>query len=59
MNSIVHKKHDLYSETVEKVALSSNDNKRIVMGNKIDTMAYGHYMGEMIDIYENIFGFKS
>ena len=28
------------------------------MGDKINTMAYGHYMEDMIQIYENIFGFK-
>ena len=58
MNLIRHRNHDLYTETTEKVALSSADDKRIVLGNKIDTLAYGHYMENMIDVYEEIFGFK-
>ena len=39
------------------IALSAKD-KRIILENKIDTLAYGHYMNEMINTYENIFGFK-
>ena len=58
MNLIRHRNHDLFSETIKKIALSSKDDKRIVFGNKIDTLAYGHYMEDMIDTYENIFGFK-
>ena len=58
MNLIRHRSHNLYTECIEKIALSSKDDKRIVLGNKIDTMAYGHYMEDMIPIYENIFGFK-
>ena len=58
MNLIRHRNHDLFSETNEKIALSSKDDKRIVFTNKIDTMAYGHYMENMIDTYENIFEFR-
>ena len=58
MNIIRHQGHDLFSESVETVALSPNDDKRIVLGNKMNTLAYGHYMEKMIDVYENIFGFK-
>ena len=58
MNLIRHRKHNLYTETSEKIALTSKDYKRIVFANKIDTMAYGHYMEDMIPTYENIFGFK-
>ena len=58
MNLIRHRNHELYTESIEKIALSSKDDKRIVCGNKIDTLAYGHYMSKMIDTYENIFGFK-
>ena len=38
--------------------MSAKDDKRIIMGNKIDTLAFGHYINEMIDTYENVFGFK-
>ena len=58
MNLIRHRNHDLFTETIEKVALSSDDDKRTIIGNKIDTMAYGHYIENMIDVYENIFGFR-
>lgn len=58
MNLINHKKHDLFTESIEKVALSFEDDKRIVMDNKIDTLVHGHYMEKMIPVYEDIFGFK-
>ena len=43
MNIFRHKNHNLYSETIKKVALSANDDKRIILKNKIDTLALGHY----------------
>ena len=43
MNLIRHRNHDLFTERIEKVSLSSNDDKRIILENKIDTLAYGHY----------------
>ena len=58
MNLIRHQNHELYTESVEKIALSAKDDKRIILENKIDTLAYGHYMNELIYTYENIFGFK-
>ena len=57
-NLIRHWNHELYTESVEKIALSSEDDKRIILENKIDTLAYGHYMNEMMGTFENIFGFK-
>ena len=39
MNVIRSHKHDIFSETVNKIALSADDDKRI----KISTLAYGHY----------------
>ena len=39
MNIIRSKNHDIYSMNVNKVALSSNDDKRIICSNKIDTLA--------------------
>ena len=55
---IRHRNHELYTEEIKKIALSSEDDKRIIMANKIDTLSHGHYMENMIPIYENIFGFK-
>ena len=43
MNVIRSHKHEIFSETVNKTALSANDDKRIIMGDKISTSAYGHY----------------
>ena len=42
MNVIRSHKHEIFSETVNKIALSANDDKRI-MEDKISTLAYGHY----------------
>ena len=39
MNIFRSQNHDVYSMTVNKVALSSNDDKRIICENKIDTLA--------------------
>ena len=39
MNIIRSKNHDIYSMTVNKVALSANDEKRLVCPNKIYTKA--------------------
>ena len=36
-------KHEIFSETVNKIALSANDDKRIIMEVKISTRAYSHY----------------
>ena len=35
--------HDVYSEEICKVALSANDDKRIVQKDGIHTLAHGHY----------------
>ena len=43
MNVIRSYQHELYSEEVNKIALSSDDDKRIIRNNGIDTYAYGHY----------------
>ena len=39
MNIIRSKNHDIYSMNVNKVALSANDDKRLICTNKIDTLA--------------------
>ena len=43
MNVIRSHKHEIYTEEINKVALSGDDDKRIVMKDRIRTMAYGHY----------------
>ena len=39
MNIIKSENHDIYSMTINKVALSANDDKRLICKNKIDTKA--------------------
>ena len=41
-NIIRSYKHDIFSETVNKIALTANDDKRIIMEDNISTLAYGH-----------------
>ena len=36
------KGHDVYTENVNKIALSSNDDKRIVSSDKITSYPYGY-----------------
>ena len=43
--------HDIYTEEVNKVALSADDDKRIIIKDGISTLAYNHYQtvdGEFI-----------
>ena len=37
----ISNKHDIYTENVNKIALSNNDDKRIVSSNKITSYPYG------------------
>ena len=38
----ISKKHDVYTENINKVALSNNDDKRIVSSDKITSYPYGY-----------------
>ena len=38
----ISKKHDVYTENINKIALSNNDDKRIVSLNKISSYPYGY-----------------
>ena len=42
MNLIRSYQHNIYAETVNKVALSSNDDKRIILEDGINTRAIGY-----------------
>ena len=43
MNVIRSHKHDIFTEEINKVALSADDDKRIILEDGIHTLAYGHY----------------
>ena len=38
----ISKKHDVYTEDINKIALSNNDDKRIASSDKITSYPYGH-----------------
>ena len=40
----ISKKHDVYTENNNKIALSNNDDKRIVSLNKITSYPYGYVL---------------
>jgi hypothetical protein len=43
MNMIHSELHDVYTITCNKLALSANDDKRVIMDDRISTKAIGHY----------------
>ena len=43
------KKHDVYTENVNKIALIDNDDKRIVSSDKIKSYPYGYKGKKCID----------
>ena len=42
--SFISKKHDVYTENINKIALSNNDDKRIVSSSKISSYPYGYVL---------------
>ena len=42
MNVIRRHCHEIYTDEINKIALSSDDDKRVIMANGIQTLAYGH-----------------
>ena len=38
----ISKKHDVYTENINKIALSNNDDKRIVSSDKSTSYPYGY-----------------
>ena len=38
----ISKKHDVYTEDVSKIALSNDDDKRIILSGKITNYPYGY-----------------
>ena len=48
MNVFRSHKHEVYTEEINKVALSANDDKRIILGDGVHTLAYGHCSVEQL-----------
>jgi len=48
MNIIRSRFHNIFTATINKVSLSADDVKRVVMEDKISTLAIGHYRAENI-----------
>ena len=42
MNVIRSHCHEIYIEEINKIAFSSDDDKRVIMSDGIHTLAYGH-----------------
>ena len=42
MNVIRSHKHEIFSETVNKIALAADDDKRIILDDGISTLAFGN-----------------
>ena len=42
MNVIRSHEHELFTEEVNKIALSANDDKRVILEDGIHTLAHGH-----------------
>ena len=45
MMTIRSRKHEIFTEEINKVALSADDDKRIILPDKVNTLAYGHRYG--------------
>ena len=50
----ISKKHDVYTEDINKIALSNDDDKRIVSSNKITSYPYGYKGKKYINYIKNI-----
>ena len=42
MNFVRSHCHEIYAEDIKKIALSSDDDKRVIMADGIHTLDYGH-----------------
>ena len=42
MNVIRSHQHEIYSETVNKIALAADDDKRIILDDGVSTLAFGN-----------------
>ena len=49
MNLIKSKLHKVHTETINKIALSAFDNKRFILDDGINELAFGHYKIDLIN----------
>ena len=42
LQRFISKKHDVYTENINKIALSNNDDKRLIALDKITSYPYGY-----------------
>ena len=42
-NVIRSHKHEVYTKEVNKISLSVNDDKQVVLEDRVHTLTYGHY----------------
>ena len=52
MKTFRSRKHTIYAETVGKVALSTNDDKRTITNDGVKTLAIGHWRGKHPYLYD-------
>ena len=50
----ISKKHDVYTEDIKKIAISNDDDKRIVSSDKITSYPYGYKGKKHINYIKNI-----
>ena len=43
MNSFRSEKHDIFTQKINKIALSADDDKRFVLEDGVHTLAWGHW----------------
>ena len=51
----ISKKHHVHTENLNKIALSNNDDKRIVLSDKITSYPYGYKGKKCINYIKNIY----
>ena len=49
MNLIKSKLHKVHTETINKIGLSAFDNKRFILDDGINELAFGHYKIDLIN----------